>query len=238
MKKLLFFTLTFIVLVFPVLIGLSYWGSISYFGDSYKNLSPWGWPVTDTGYFSQEIYGQKYPISRKFLYKVENPNASHYLLLLGGSNTFGQGMQSNLPADIIANGLGDTNVYSLAYPGWAINNIFPLFESFDYQNEIKGEEGLVVYQFHDFHLERICGAARIFHWNDGSSPYFYLNDGQLVREGYFRDHFWEYEAKFPFLGLYRLMIWAGLGRNFGFLTLYNSFQVDSCLDVSSRPLQA
>lgn len=230
-KKFLFLSLTFLILFIPILAGLTYWGSLSSFDQDGVHLSPWGWPKEDRGYVLPTKYGEKYPIAPMLLEKFENPAAKNYLVLMGGSNTFGQGMEGERPAEILGKKLSETNIYNLSYPGWGPTNVLAALKAMDYSGKIKGERGYFLYQLPEYHIERACGSARTLEWNNGASPLYEVQGQFLIRKGFMRDHFSHFDLYYPLIGFYRgLKMVAGHARA-SWLMHYNSLQVSNCMKL-------
>lgn len=230
-KNLLFLSLTFLILFLPIFGGFTYWGSLSRFDQGNVYLSPWGWPKEDRGFVLPGKYGEKYPIAPLLIEKFENPSAKNYLVLMGGSNTFGQGMKNELPAEILAKRIPRANIYNLSYPGWGPTNVLAALKVMDYKDKIKGERGYFLYQLPEYHIERACGSARTLEWNAGASPFYEAQGEFLIRKGFMRDHFSTFDIYYPLIGFYRgLKLIAGHKRA-SWLMEYNSFQVLECMKL-------
>jgi hypothetical protein len=124
--------------------------------------------------------------------KGVNTQGRKHLIITGGSNAFGELIPDE---ETLSHWMSesedfkDYNPYVLAYPGWAAHNLLKRFMSLDIRKIIPEEEGVLIYQFINDHVTRVCGGEGYFEWNHGVSPYYEVEGGRLVDKGFFKESF-------------------------------------------------
>ena len=77
------------------------------------------------------------------------------------------------------------NSYNYAYNGWGSNHMLARMEHRDLSKEVKEDEGVGVYVFIWAHIRRAIGDMRIYTSWGHTMPYYYMKDGELIRDGNF-----------------------------------------------------
>ncbi len=156
-------------------------------------------------YGKTRIYQVKYELDQYGRRKnpIPNKNAKKFAIFFGGSNTFGKGLpvETTLPY-LFEKKNSQFRSYNYAFPGWGPNSHLRQLQVSSIPDQVSQKEGLVIYQYFDFHLERVLGTASYFSWSHGKSPYYQLVDGQLKYRGLF------YKAR-PFYVLSLKILYAG-----------------------------
>lgn len=144
------------------------------------------------------VYDIEYTIdeySRRF-HKKPLEEADHFIAFLGGSFVLGEGVEDHetLPARLDDH-LEKTNVYNLGGAGQSIfsflleTSVWP--DSRRYL-DLKGQTGIAVYMFVDFHVNRFVGSTLLFRENWGFNlPKFRRKPGteDFQYLGRFKDNF-------------------------------------------------
>jgi len=157
-----------------------------------EHVGPWGYPLAKEGIFLSAIDGVK----KKEIYtkhvtrKVKrNESGDKHLILSGGSNTFGTGLD---PEDTLAGIMNQDkeNGYDttlLSFPGWGANNVLAYLIHRPLDQFIQQKNGVMIYFFIEDHFRRVCGYESTFTWSVGRSPWFSLENDRPVLQGLYRE---------------------------------------------------
>lgn len=109
-----------------------------------------------------------------------------HALFFGGSVTFGYGVNDNetLPWWFQEES-GTYNSYNYSFNGWGTQNMLARLNYHNWNNEVKEKEGIAVYVFLWHHIHRVIGDMHVYTTWGHTLPYYYLDDGKLVRDGHF-----------------------------------------------------
>ena len=118
-----------------------------------------------------------------------DPHAEYhrFLLFFGCSNTFGEGVQDDetLPYDV-SRLMPGVHVYNYAFRGYGPQHMLARVESSDLRREVAEPEGTAVYLFPSFHLNRLIGGSSTMSWAKRNLPYYRMENGEPVRDGFFQ----------------------------------------------------
>ncbi len=94
-----------------------------------------------------------------------NPMARKFAVFFGGSNTFGEGLPATetLPY-LFEKKNPQFHSYNYAFFGWGPNNNLRQLQTSNIPNQVFEKDGLVIYQYFDFHRKRVLGTARHFYF--------------------------------------------------------------------------
>jgi len=113
-------------------------------------------------------------------------NKEKYAVFFGCSIGFGFGLKDNQTIPYYFQQNTKTyNSYNYSYNGWGSHHMLARLEHKDLSKEVKEEEGIGVYVFLWSHIRRAIGDMRIYTGWGHTMPYYYLDDGELVRDGNF-----------------------------------------------------
>lgn len=172
-----------------------------------QNLSPFrvqeqsrdtdlGWIHPPNSSYTQErhfndelIFRQEYSYDEFSRRKMNKPveEKPKFALFFGCSQVFGEG----LPADktipsLFEKQLSEYQSYNYGERGYGPQQMLAKLEEGFTANEIMQNEGLVLFVYYDFHINRTVGALDIIRWAGGDHPYYELDsNGELVRNGVF-----------------------------------------------------
>lgn len=118
---------------------------------------------------------------------TEEENHSRFMIFLGDSNTFGQGLNDDQTYPyFVGQAFPHYKVYNYAFTGYGPNNVMALVDSGRLLQEVKESAGIVIYPFAAYMADRLVGTVQFFGWAHGDYPYYELNESnQLQRNGHF-----------------------------------------------------
>ncbi len=113
-------------------------------------------------------------------------NKDKYAIFFGCSVGFGFGLEDNqtIPYYFQENA-ASYNSYNYAFTGWGCNHMLARMQHKDLSKEVIEKDGVGVYVFIWSHIRRAIGDMRIYTSWGHTMPYYYLDDGELVRDGNF-----------------------------------------------------
>jgi hypothetical protein len=114
--------------------------------------------------------------SRRITPAASPEGRSRHLIFFGCSFTYGEGVQDNetIPAQA-ALGLTGYQPYNYGFHGHSTAHLLRKMQSQTLRNEVGEKEGILVYLFLDFHVQRVIGSMRLVSsWASGH-PYYDLN---------------------------------------------------------------
>lgn len=194
-----------------------HFGSWSYHKESTVNKNPdgktadflfWGM-VQET---KEEIYRVKIKMTES-MFRVPSPvkpknSSPHFAIVTGCSYVFGDGLpEEHTLTEFMQKKLKNFNVYNFGKQGAGPNSILAALDVSDgepYQRVVENE-GVFVYRFVDFHLDRALCPTECYKPHSQwmlSGPQYELQNGQVVRNGSFKDNR-------PILGpIYSYLAWS------------------------------
>ena len=133
-------------------------------------------------------------------------NKKKYAVFFGCSICFGYGLKDNqtIPYYLQQN-TENYNSYNYSFNGWGCHHMLARLEHKDLSKEVKEKEGIGVYIFIWPHIRRAIGDMRIYTGWGHTMPYYYLDDGEVVRDGNFASGRWFTSKLYEFLK--RSFIW-------------------------------
>lgn len=157
-----------------------------------ENSPPWGYPRANPHVNYHNIQGKRTQASMtKFITRVipskSDQEFSKHLVFIGGSNTFGAGLndsESFGESLIQMNLLEDYEPYIMAYQGWGPNNLLARMLDPNWHNFIKQKTGVMIYFFILNHIPRVCGEDSYFDWSSGVAPAFEIENDELISLGF------------------------------------------------------
>ena len=117
---------------------------------------------------------------------ISSQEPEKFAIFLGGSNTFGEGLpvEKTLPY-LFSKKNPRFRPYNYAFSGWGPNNNLRQLQISNINFQIPEKEGLIVYQYFNFHLRRALGTIQYFSWSWGKAPSYQWIDGRLRHRGLF-----------------------------------------------------
>ncbi len=133
-----------------------------------------------------------------------NSEKGKYAVFFGCSICYGFGLKDDqtIPYYVQQN-TGDYNSYNYSYTGWGCHHMLARMEHKNIAQEVKEKEGVGVYIFLWSHIRRAIADMRIYTGWGHTMPYYYLENGEIKRDGNFK-------TGRPFLS----KIYELLGRSF------------------------
>ncbi len=109
---------------------------------------------------------------------LQDGDYMYHLLLLGGSYSFGEGLEDNETLDhYFSEALPEYRTYNYGIFGYGPNNILAMFRKRNISAEVKQSKGIALYFFIEDHINRVKGRES---WS-GSSPYFTLDKAGMPK---------------------------------------------------------
>lgn len=115
---------------------------------------------------------------------AEPKSAAQFLIWLGGSFMFGEGLPDEQTLDSQTSQLLATfRTYNYAVPGYGLANVLAQAESTPFKDQVPERRGVVLYLFPGFHVDRMVGGLQSIDWI-GLIPHFRREGNLLVRDGF------------------------------------------------------
>jgi len=112
---------------------------------------------------------------------------SKHALFFGCSIAFGEGLNDDQTLAYNFQQEGSFNAYNFAYSGYGTNHMLARLNYDDLNNQVAEKDGVALYIFFWDHFYRSIGAmSRYTSWGH-MAPYYYLDNGQLVRDKSLRE---------------------------------------------------
>ncbi len=137
---------------------------------------------------NQVIYDVVYSIDEygRRITPVDNPEKrDKFILFLGGSFTFGDGVHSNetLPA-YVGQFAPEYKPYNYGVPGYGTQQVLAKLDSGEVVSGVQEEQGIAVYNFICSHIKRVIGSMDVHNVWGEHMPYYTLNSNdKLIRKG-------------------------------------------------------
>lgn len=139
---------------------------------------------------NQTVYDVNYTIDHnwKRITPEHDSSRSKYALFFGCSIAFGEGLNDNQTfAYYFQKQSNQYNAYNFAYPGYGANQMLARLEYQNLTEQVKEKNGIGFYLFFMGHVSRVIGSMDTYvGWASGS-PYYYMEDGKLVRNKMFKN---------------------------------------------------
>lgn len=110
-----------------------------------------------------------------------------YALFFGCSIAFGYGLDDTSTLPYYYQNEANVNSYNYAANGWGMSNMLARFQRDDLSEQIKEKNGVGIYIFFWDHLHRSLGTMERYTQWVHPYPYFYLDDGKIIRDKTFKD---------------------------------------------------
>lgn len=116
-----------------------------------------------------------------------NASKSKYAAFFGCSICYGLGLKDDqtIPYYVQQN-TNNYNSYNFSYTGWGCHHMLARMEHKDLSKEVREKEGVGIYIFLWSHIRRAIGDMRIYTGWGHTMPYYYLDDGEIKRDGNFK----------------------------------------------------
>jgi hypothetical protein len=116
--------------------------------------------------------------------RADQESAKRFLIWLGGSFMFGEGLPDEQTLDYqVSQKLATFRTYNYAVPGYGLANVLAQAESVPFKDQVPERRGVVLYLFPGFHVDRMVGGLQSIDWI-GLIPHFRREGNQLVRDGF------------------------------------------------------
>ena len=126
-------------------------------------------------------------LAQRVVSKPENSKRPYHLILSGGSNTFGEGVEDRHTLSfLLENSLKDHQVTNLSFRGFSPAQALSYLKFIHLKKEIPQEKGVFIYHFFPFHINRLLGYNDFLAWSEGYAPYWDWNEGWQFK-GLFKD---------------------------------------------------
>jgi len=113
--------------------------------------------------------------------------SNEYALFFGCSITFGYGVNDTSTIPYSYQKAANSISYNYAANGWGMSNMLARFQREDLSLGVSEKDGVAIYIFFWDHIKRSIGSMdRFVEWVY-PYPYFYLDDGKIVRDRTFKD---------------------------------------------------
>jgi len=118
-------------------------------------------------------------------------NKDKFAVFFGCSICFGYGLKDDqtIPYYLQEN-TENYNSYNYSFNGWGCHHMLARLEHKDLSKEVNEKDGIGVYIFIWPHIRRAIGDMRIYTGWGHTMPYYYLDDGEIVRDGNFASGRW------------------------------------------------
>ena len=111
-----------------------------------------------------------------------------YALFFGCSIAFGEGLEDNQTfAYDFQQQTNKYNSYNFSYPGYGANEMLARMEFQNLTEQVKEKDGIGFYVFFWGHIARSVGSMDTYIGWLSNSPYYYLDDGKVVRNKMFKN---------------------------------------------------
>lgn len=136
------------------------------------------------------IYKQLYGIDKhgRRITPTTRPDStySEFIMVTGCSFAFGYGLSETETLGFYLDRLTGYRAYNYSAPGYGTQQTLTLLESRNLNDEINEANGILVHLFIDDHIPRLIGSRRMMKLWARDYPYYYLDGGELKRNGSFR----------------------------------------------------
>ncbi|PCJ27657.1 MAG: hypothetical protein COA97_03300 [Flavobacteriales bacterium] len=133
-------------------------------------------------------------------------NKKKYAIFFGCSICFGKGLKDNQTIPYYTQENTETyNSYNYSFNGWGCHHMLARLEHKDLSKEVKEKDGIGIYIFIWPHIRRAIGDMRIYTGWGHTMPYYYLDDGEVIRDGNFASGRWFTSRLYEYLN--RSFIW-------------------------------
>ena len=108
-----------------------------------------------------------------------------FAMVSGCSFAFGYGLEDDQTLSYYLDSLLSYHGYNYGVSGYGTQQTLALLQSRNLKKEIEEPNGVLIHLFIDDHIPRLIGSRRLMKLWGRNFPYYYLDDGNLVREGAF-----------------------------------------------------
>ena len=115
-------------------------------------------------------------------------NSTRDFIFLGGSNTFGEGVNDqSVFAYLIQEKFENIKIYNFAYRGWGLDQAWTLLKNNRQINNKQLTRPIFFYLFYPFHLFRSLNPPQILSLTKGHTPWIKDINGTLIQNGLVKD---------------------------------------------------
>ncbi|MBL4585851.1 MAG: hypothetical protein JKX84_02145 [Flavobacteriales bacterium] len=108
-----------------------------------------------------------------------------FIMVTGCSFAFGYGLNQYQTLSYYLDSLSGKRGYDYGVSGHGTQQTLALLQSRNLSTEIAETNGVLIYLFIDDHIARLIGSRRLIKLWARNYPYYYLDDGELKRDGSF-----------------------------------------------------
>lgn len=134
----------------------------------------------------RELFDVQYTLNQYGYRPVpENADADRFVLFMGGSNAFGEGLPDHETiAAQLAQRVSRWQPYNLAYRAWGPSHAYMVANAEPLPDMFRQRKGVAFYLYYDFHALRVSGSSQNYAYNGGRIPELRLNhDGRVTFHG-------------------------------------------------------
>ncbi len=110
---------------------------------------------------------------------------SEFVMVTGCSFAFGYGLSESETLSHYLDSVTGRRAYNYGVSGHGTQQTLAILQSRELAAEISEQNGVLVHFFIDDHLPRLIGSRRLIKLWASNYPYYYLEDGELKRDGSF-----------------------------------------------------
>jgi hypothetical protein len=141
--------------------------------------------------YSAEFTFDEY-LRRKVAFQERKISAQKFILAIGDSHTLGEGVSTGLdyPSQLASKVSNNWMIYNFGMSGEGPNDTLFRLENKNYLNGVKEKEGIAIWHFSGFHLDRLLCTLQCYKYyfeNQKLRPYYKLNGETLEYKGSFQE---------------------------------------------------
>lgn len=140
-------------------------------------------------HFKKDQYNVTYQFGNNLERTNEYPKGDQsHLMILGGSNTFGEGIDHNHDLGaILQSNFPDKSIYNLSYRGYSLNHALARCEHTPFEKMSPHQNGMMIYHHYHFHLHRFFGTLSFLRWSQGRAPKYVYTHNRFLYRNLFSD---------------------------------------------------
>ena len=135
------------------------------------------------------IYKQAYTTDefRRRITPTTRPDSvyNEFAMVTGCSFAFGYGLDERETLSFFLDSITGKRGYNYGVAGHGTQQTLALLQSRDLNAELQEPNGVLIHLFIDDHIKRLIGSRRLIKLWASNFPYYYLEDGELKRNGSF-----------------------------------------------------
>lgn len=158
-------------------------------------------PISDTTYTehtigdrSDTLFSATYTIDKhgyRHTPEIDSLNG-RYNLFFGCSIALGWGLNNDQTLAYHSQNTNKSRSYNFAWNGYGTNHMLAVLQNENLKKHVKESDGTAYYVFFWDHIQRSVGSMKYYTEWLYTSPYYYLDDGKLIRDRSFADgRYWQ-----------------------------------------------